>query len=297
MVSRQHTCVEHEDVDVLAAGHHVVQAAKADVVGPAVAADDPQGGLHQLVLLLVDLPQRVHTRLRHNARGVEGADLRLQQVNHRLGDGDAGVGVLPDLCPPGESLLELGRGREGLHGQQGTHVLVDGLASGLGGGRDAEAKLGVVLKQRVGPGGAVALRVGGVGVGGGGSAPDGAAAGGVSHDEVVTKHLCHQLHVGRLLAALAGAAELQQRGHKLAAAHRGAFVQLVAALRQLCGKVPVGCLLGQHVLQRGRDQGAGGAGLGAQVAASAVGRGHLDAVLEAADLLALATDGGEARGG
>ena len=33
--------VEHQDVDVAAGGEHVVEAAEADVVGPAVAADDP----------------------------------------------------------------------------------------------------------------------------------------------------------------------------------------------------------------------------------------------------------------
>ena len=33
--------VEHEDVDVLARREHVVEAAVVDVVGPAVAADDP----------------------------------------------------------------------------------------------------------------------------------------------------------------------------------------------------------------------------------------------------------------
>ena len=33
--------VEHEDVDVAARREHVVEAAEADVVGPAVAADDP----------------------------------------------------------------------------------------------------------------------------------------------------------------------------------------------------------------------------------------------------------------
>ncbi len=33
--------VEDEEVDVLAAGNYVIEAAVADVIGPAVAADDP----------------------------------------------------------------------------------------------------------------------------------------------------------------------------------------------------------------------------------------------------------------
>ncbi len=39
--------VEHQDVDVAAGGQHVVQAAEADVVGPAVAADDPDAPADQ----------------------------------------------------------------------------------------------------------------------------------------------------------------------------------------------------------------------------------------------------------
>ena len=41
--------VEHEDVDVAAGGHHVVEPAEVDVVGPAVAAHDPHRGGHQCV--------------------------------------------------------------------------------------------------------------------------------------------------------------------------------------------------------------------------------------------------------
>ena len=41
--------VEHEDVDVAPAGQHVIEAAVADVVGPAVAADQPDALLHQVV--------------------------------------------------------------------------------------------------------------------------------------------------------------------------------------------------------------------------------------------------------
>jgi hypothetical protein len=41
--------VEHEHVDVLVGRQDVIEAAVADVVGPAVAADDPHGLLHQVV--------------------------------------------------------------------------------------------------------------------------------------------------------------------------------------------------------------------------------------------------------
>ena len=36
-----HLGVDHHDVDVLAAGQHVVQTAESDVVAPAVSAEDP----------------------------------------------------------------------------------------------------------------------------------------------------------------------------------------------------------------------------------------------------------------
>ncbi len=41
--------VEHHDVDVVAARQHVVEAAEVDVVGPAVAADDPHRHGHERV--------------------------------------------------------------------------------------------------------------------------------------------------------------------------------------------------------------------------------------------------------
>ena len=46
--------VEDEDVDVVAGGQDVVQAAEADVVGPAVAAEDPDGLLGQVLLVRQD---------------------------------------------------------------------------------------------------------------------------------------------------------------------------------------------------------------------------------------------------
>ena len=41
--------VQHQDVDVAPRGQHVVEAAEADVVGPAVAADDPDALADEVV--------------------------------------------------------------------------------------------------------------------------------------------------------------------------------------------------------------------------------------------------------
>ncbi len=43
--------VEDQDVDVLAGSQHVIQAAEADVVCPAVAAEDPDGLLGEVLLV------------------------------------------------------------------------------------------------------------------------------------------------------------------------------------------------------------------------------------------------------
>jgi hypothetical protein len=47
--------VEHEDVDVVVLREDVVKAAEADVVGPAVAAEDPEGLLGQVGLVREDV--------------------------------------------------------------------------------------------------------------------------------------------------------------------------------------------------------------------------------------------------
>ena len=47
--------IEDQDVDILAGSDDVVQAAEADVVCPAVAAEDPHGLLGEVILILQDL--------------------------------------------------------------------------------------------------------------------------------------------------------------------------------------------------------------------------------------------------
>ena len=75
----------------------------------------------------------------------------------------------------------------------------------------AKAELGIVLEEGVGPGGAFTLGVHRVGEGGVGAAPNGGAACGVGDDQTLTEELRHELHMGRLTAALAGPREFQKR--------------------------------------------------------------------------------------
>ena len=68
--------VEHEDVAVAAARQHVVEPAIADVIGPAVATDDPDRAADQMV----DDREQVLRRLVRR---------QLQQRGLQLGDTDA----------------------------------------------------------------------------------------------------------------------------------------------------------------------------------------------------------------
>ena len=44
-----HTGVEHENVHIAAAGEHVIEPTEANVVGPAVAADDPHAAADERI--------------------------------------------------------------------------------------------------------------------------------------------------------------------------------------------------------------------------------------------------------
>ena len=91
----------------------------------------------------------------------------------------------------------------------------------VNGDAEAEAEFGVVLEERVVPGRAASVLVLGVGRGGQVAAVDGGAAGGVAGDDAVAEELGEQLEVGRLAAAGAGAAELEERLHDLLLAELG----------------------------------------------------------------------------
>ena len=108
--------------------------------------------------------------------------------------------------------------------------------------------------------------------------PDGGAARGVGDDEPLAEQLREQLHVRRLAAALAGAAELQQRRGELRALDRGPL-ECGVALGQLGGaEGPVGVLDREHLLNGLGLERLVWAGYDAELAASAVVRGDLSCV-------------------
>ena len=204
-------------------GQHVVHAAVADVVGPAVAAEDPDGLLGQQISIRDDgIGQLAGVAIAGLARGEPLLLIgSAGQVHAVLAGGQqllagllGALGVVHLLEPLGAGFLDGGLApldvdqRADVVGELGA-ALVDGQVH-------AEAELGVVLEQGVGPGGAMALRVGGVGAGGRGAAVDGRAAGRVGDQHAVAEQLRDELDVRGLAAAGAGAGELEQGLQELA---------------------------------------------------------------------------------
>jgi len=187
----------------------MVNAAEADIIGPAVAAEDPAALLVEVVLLREYLGcQRACRAIAvYCARGlcllhvlehafglvaehllgliraeegdavVNGQDILFKLLDKGLGGFlvcfIVAVGVQPALCGLLELCAAAGQSDELL--DLGLEVVADLLLAEV----ETEAVLGVILKQGVCPGRTLALLVDGVGRGSCRAAPDGAAAGSV----------------------------------------------------------------------------------------------------------------------
>ena len=200
--------VEDEDVDVATGREDLVEAAEADVVGPAVAADDPDA-LADEVAGEGEQVSGVGAERRRRRR----ASASRRRLDPLALEDDLGLGVLDGVEEPADEVRAELRG-EALEQPAGVVGL------GVEGEPHPEPELGVVLEQRVAPGRAA---TGGVDrprrrrqVG----AVDRRAAGRVGHDHPVAEELADQPEVGRLAAAAAGARELEQRLQDLAALDR-----------------------------------------------------------------------------
>ena len=139
-----HLGVDDDDVDILAAGQHVVQTAESDVIAPAVAAEDPLALLDEAVTELEELLADV-------------AAAGLHQRDELVGDFLGLEGVLAVLDPLGEEGLDFGAAAVAL--EAFLHNALHAVAHLAGGGGHTEAELGVVLEERVGPGGTEAAAV------------------------------------------------------------------------------------------------------------------------------------------
>jgi len=139
-----HLGVDDDDVDILAAGQDVVEAAESDIVTPAVTAEDPLALLDKAVTEFEELLADVATALLHQRDELVGDFLGLE-------------GVLAVLNPLGEEGLDFVAAA--VAGEAFLHNALHAVAHLAGGGGHTEAELGVVLKERVGPGGTVAAAV------------------------------------------------------------------------------------------------------------------------------------------
>ena len=112
--------VEYEDVHIFAGRNHVVQATVADVVGSAVATDDPLAAFYQIV---GQFGQFCAVRA---TSSLSGFDEREQLAGGSL----AGIGIVHAVNPFLSSSLEVGRRAFGSDGffqdgfDAGTHLLV-----------------------------------------------------------------------------------------------------------------------------------------------------------------------------
>ena len=181
----------HQHVHVPAGGQHVIQAAVADVVSPAVAAEDPDALLHQLIgqrhqqLGLAENPaSAASASAPPRARAGRKCRLRPPGLALRMPSTRSWPTVGASFCSSsrGELLLLVDRDPE------------------------AQAELRVVLEQRVAPGRPAAVVVHRVRRGRQVAAVDRGATGGVGDDRAVAEQLRQHLDVRRLAAAGAGAA-------------------------------------------------------------------------------------------
>ena len=182
----------------------MVHTAEADVVCPAVAAEDPNGLLGKVFLVVQNILARV-------AVAVE----RFKRRNQVFCCRRVLIAVVDGVKVRAASRFHSFRSLVGF--RNGFDFVDQTVADRVLAEIHAVAVLGVVLKQRVCPSGAMAVLVDGVRRGRRGPAPNGRAARRVGDIHSVAEQLRDESRVGGLRAARARAGELQKRGLVLAA--------------------------------------------------------------------------------
>ena len=274
----------------------MVQAAEADVVRPAVAADDPDRLAHQGV---GDRDRAGPPAAPAASPSVPASAARRcfsESTRAPLGEDRLLVRLLGVEDGRGEGFAD--RRRQRLEQRAGRPLLR------LETQPDAQAELGVVLEERVGPRRSPALAVGGPGGGGQVAPVDGGAAGRVGHQQAIAEELGEQLEVGGLAATGAGPGELEERLEDRGPLDRVVGEQAPVELGDGPEEVPAGAL-GVAVLEDGLqvERLVPGLGLGparadldAEAAAGAVVGGHLDGQQMTGELLGAEGLGEESRG-
>ena len=187
-------CVDDQDVEILSARNDMVEAAEADVVGPAVSAVHPEGFLGKLILVAEDHVSALSVCRAGSGDGFKHGDqsigslLRLVEVIigfHPLADGSLQRFVRGLFQEFGET--QLLRFSLLAHGQDHT-----------------KGELGVIFKEGIGPGRTLSPSVYRVGNARRGGTPGLGAARRVGPVDPASEELGEELGVGRFAAARAG---------------------------------------------------------------------------------------------
>ena len=215
----------------------MIDAAEADVVGPAIAADGPHGLLGQVLLVIQDV-----LSILAFPGGLQSRD---QRVGHATG--------LLFVRPVSHIVVN------GLHSHTGClqalHADEQLLADGILSVEEAEGELGIVLKQGMLPGRTKAAVILAVGQDGGTAAVSGRTAGSVANVHPLTHQLADQLDIGGLGTAGAGGGELEIGLGKLDGLHVLAVDDILLQVALVHGHLIEADLLLFHFLEGGHGEG------------------------------------------
>ncbi len=201
----------------------MVDAAVADIVGPAVTADDPHGLVAEVIGKFADLLEgRAVAAFQSFCN--RGFRLRLRF------DGFRSLGVVPVAHGVIESVLEFRRSL--VAGEDLFHFLLQQCAVGIHGHAHAESEFRVVFEQGVRPCRTASVFVLGIRNRREGSAVDRGAAGGVRDHHVLAEQLRHQFDVRSFAAAGARSGEFKQRLAEHCSLHGGDGVGAHHIVRQ-----------------------------------------------------------------
>ena len=265
-----HLGIHHEYVDVLTGGHYVIQAAVADVIGPAVAAEEPNHLFAQLVLVQKDVFRQ--------SFGIAGQVRFFQSGNQGAGVRVVGVQVIKGGQPGVDSRFHLCTGN---HGQKDLGLKLYLVPALFYRQHHAKAVLRLVFKQRPVESGPPSLFVFGVGQGRECSGPSQGAAHAVDPVGFLTVKLGEKLGIGGFTASGTGSGEFHQGLVELTAL-KGFAVKHTGFGGEGESVVPVGFVV-HGVIRRLHRQSLvlGRAGGGAAAAAGAVQRTDLKPVFQA----------------
>ena len=257
----------------------MVQAAEADVVGPTVTSVHPERLAGE------------HVAHRKELAG-SGAPLLLKERDERIGRGTGRRQVVEGGQEGVAGFAE----RPGGCGGEGFGFLPQQGAPLLHRQAHAQAELGVILEEAVGPRRAEAAAVDRIRYAGHSSAPGLRAASGVGPVDTVTEKLGEELGIRGLATSRAGCRELEQRAAELASLD-SIWIEKVALVLEAEGILET-CLVLLRKCCRHHLQGPGGATLGTASAARAVQFGHCQGEMQALGL-AVGRNGNESlrRGG